>query len=71
MMRRDQPPKQALRHWHRTDKWFSSIQGNVQSYIHTGRRFPHGPLASELAPLVHRRTDGNALLMVNLVDHLA
>ena len=29
-----------------------------------------GPVAAPLAAYVHERTDGNALFMVNIVDHL-
>ena len=34
------------------------------------RRFPDGAIAPEVAQLVHRRTDGHPLFMVNLVDYL-
>ncbi len=41
---------------------------DVDGYV--AARFPHSELARELAPLVHERTDGNPLFMVDLVDHL-
>jgi len=41
---------------------------DVGGYV--AARFPHSELAGEIAPLVHDRTDGNPLFMVDLVDHL-
>jgi predicted ATPase len=40
----------------------------VREYL--ARRFPHHTLPPELATLIHRRTEGNALFMVNCVEDL-
>ncbi|MBI3847594.1 MAG: AAA family ATPase [Planctomycetes bacterium] len=38
--------------------------------LYLASRFPGSELPEELAQSVHRRTDGNPLFMVNVVDHL-
>ncbi len=40
----------------------------VAAYLAT--RFPDSSFAEDLAPLIHRSTDGNPLFMVNATDHL-
>ena len=40
---------------------------DVEAYL--SYRFPHSTLPQQLGPLLHQRTDGNALFMVNMVEH--
>lgn len=40
---------------------------DVANYL--ARRFPENDLPADLARLIHRRTDGNPLFMVNVVDY--
>jgi len=42
---------------------------DVAAYL--AKRFPGSPVPPELVRLIHRRTDGNALFMVNVVNSLA
>ena len=44
------------------------LAADVAAYV-AGRH--GGPAAPALAAFVHQRTDGNALFMVNVVEHLA
>ena len=43
-------------------------QARVVEYL--GARFPGTSVPAELAQIIHERTDGNPLFMVNTVDHL-
>jgi len=42
-------------------------QAEVAEYI--AKRFPATPATTEVARVIHRRTDGNALFMVNVTDY--
>ena len=43
-------------------------EDDVSEYLR--QRFPHTNLPADLAKFVHRRTEGNALFMVNMVEYL-